>query len=139
VSFLVDTNIISELRKGNRRHPRVGAWYASVREEDLYLSVLVTGEIRKGVEKARAADALRAAALEAWLDEVTESFGARLLDFDGRAADAWGRLSAGRTLPVVDAQLAATAWVHGLTLVTRNTADLAGVGVALFNPFLEGG
>jgi toxin FitB len=135
VSFLIDTNIISEVRKGDRCDRAVAAWWAGVAEEDLWLSTLVLGEIRKGVELARRRDPAKASALEAWLSEVVSGFADRVLTIDGAVADEWGRISAIRPTPVIDALLAATAKANGLTLVTRNEADVAGLGVEVLNPF----
>lgn len=133
--FLIDTNIISEVRKGSRCDANVATWYASVDEADLYLSVLVTGEIRKGIERARPHDPAKADALENWLARVYGGFGKRVLPIDRAVADAWGRMSALRPVPVVDGLLAATAKVHRMTLVTRNDADVAGLGAKVLNPF----
>lgn len=135
MKYLVDTNVISEIRKGNRCNPGVAAWYATVVDEDLCLSVLVLGEIRKGVELRRTRDPQQAQVLEAWLDTVAEAFGERALPIEPAIADEWGRLNAMRPIPVIDGLLAATAKVHGLTLVTRNEADVAGLGAAVLNPF----
>lgn len=135
MSWLIDTNIISEVRKGDRCDPNVSAWYASVADEDLFLSTLVLGEIRNGVERARPRDAEKAVALERWLGQVEAAFGDRVLGVDNAIADRWGRMSALRPLAVIDGLLAATAAVNGLTLATRNDRDAAGVGAAVFNPF----
>jgi predicted nucleic acid-binding protein len=135
VTWLVDTAIISEIRKRDRCHPRVAAWWSGVADRDLFLSVLTLGEIRRGIEALRPRDAARAAALDAWLGEVAEAFAPRLLGVDAAVAATWGRLSALRSVPVIDALLAATALVHGLVLVTRNTADVAGLGVQVLDPF----
>jgi len=135
VSFLLDTNIISEVRKGPRCDPKVAAWYASVDDGEIYLSVLVLGEIRKGIEQARARDPAKARALEAWLTEVEIAFGDRTFAIDRRTSDEWGRMSARRSIPVIDGLLAATAKAHRLTLVTRNDADVAGLGASVLNPF----
>lgn len=137
MSFLIDTNIISEVRKGARCNPNVAAWYASIKDSDLYLSVLVLGEIRRGIELARPRDPAKAGALETWLDEVETAFGDRVLPIDGKVADEWGRLSAVRPVPTIDALLAATAKAHRMTLVTRNDADVAGLGAKVINPFKE--
>jgi predicted nucleic acid-binding protein len=138
VTWLVDTNIISEIRKGPRCHPGVAAWWDRVEERDLFLSALTLGEIRRGIEGVRDRDPGKAVALERWLREVSSAFGARTLGVDLAVAEAWGRISAGRSVPVVDALLAATAQVHGLVLVTRNTADVSGLGVRVLNPFEAG-
>lgn len=135
MSFLIDTNIISEVRKGRRCNPRVAAWWGDVAEDDLWLSALVVGEIRKGVELARRRDPQKAAALEAWLGEVTSGFADRVLPIDAAVAEEWGRMSAIRPVSVIDALLAATAKANGLTLVTRNMADVTGLGVAVLDPF----
>ena len=135
MSYLLDTNIISELRKGAVCDRHVAAWYALVADEDLFLSTLVLGEIRKGVELARPKNPGKAAALEAWLEQVVAGFAGRVLGIDGAVADLWGRMSAIRTIPVIDGLLAATAATAGLTLVTRNDRDIAGLGATVLNPF----
>ncbi|MFN6952845.1 MAG: type II toxin-antitoxin system VapC family toxin [Albidovulum sp.] len=135
MSFLIDTNIISEVRKGDRCDPAVATWWSGVAEDDLWLSALVLGEIRKGVELARRRDPTKAAALEAWLGDVIAGFGDRVLPVDTAVAEEWGRMNAVRPVPVVDALLAATAKTNGLTLVTRNGADVAGLDVEVLNPF----
>jgi predicted nucleic acid-binding protein len=135
VSFLIDTNIISEVRKGVRCDGNVAAWYATIADEELYLSVLVLGEIRKGAELVRARDASRTLALETWLASIEAAFDERILPIDRAVSDEWGRMAAVRSIPTVDGLLAATAKVHRMTLVTRNTADVADLGAALLNPF----
>jgi len=137
LSFLLDTNIISEIRKGARCNPGLAKWWAEVPEGDLWLSTLILGEIRRGVELACRRDPDKASVLEAWLGEVVSAFGDRLLPVDAAVADEWGRMSAIRPVPVIDALLAATAKAHGLTLVTRNEADVAGLGVQVLNPFQD--
>jgi len=133
VSFLVDTNVLSEARRP-RGHPRVKQWLTAAAPDRLFLSVLVLSELRRGVESLRPRDPSRATALDLWLSTLAGAFGDRLLPVSPEVADDWGRLNAVRPLPVIDALLAATARVHGLTLVTRNTADLAGVDVDLLDP-----
>jgi toxin FitB len=135
VSYLLDTNIISEVRKGDDCNPHVATWYASIDDDDIYLSVLVLGEIRKGTERVRRTDPAQARALEKWLLEVATRFAGRVLPVDRAISDEWGRMSARRTLPSIDALLAATAKVHGLTLATRNVADVDNLGAELCNPF----
>ncbi len=135
MSFLIDTNIISEVRKGPRCDSNVAAWFSSIDEGDLYLSVLVLGEIRKGIELARPRDPAKAEALEAWLAAVDAAFGERILPIDRAVADHWGRMSGQRPISTVDGLLAATAKVHRMTLVTRNEADVAGLGAEVLNPF----
>lgn len=135
MTYLIDTNVISEIRKGDRCNPAVAAWYAAIEDSDVYLSVLVLGEIRKGIERARLKDEPRARALDAWLLMVQRSFADRVLPVDRAVADEWGRMSAKRTAPSIDALLAATAKVHGMILATRNSADVVGLGADIFNPF----
>ena len=135
MSYLIDTNIISEVRKGARCDAHVSAWYASIADEDLFLSTLVLGEIRKGIELARPRDAGKAAALERWLRAVESAFGGRVLGIDNAVSDQWGRMGAIRSVPVIDGLLAATALTNGLTLVTRNDRDVAGLGATVLNPF----
>ncbi len=135
MSFLVDTNVISEVRKGSRCDANVAAWFLTVTDAELYLSVLVLGEIRKGIELARRRDPAQAAALDAWVTAVGAAFGDRILSVDRSVADEWGRMHALRPVPVVDGLLAATAKVHGLTLVTRNDRDVTDLGAMTLNPF----
>lgn len=135
MSFLIDTNVISEVRKGARCDAAVKLWYSSIKDSDLYLSSLILGEIRKGIELARPRDLAKAEALQAWLGAVVEAFGDRVIPVDRFVSDAWGRMSAMRPIPVVDGLLAATAKVHGLTLVTCNDTDVSGLGVRVLNPF----
>lgn len=135
MSFLLDTNIISEIRKGSRCDPNVSAWYASIDDSDLYLSTLVLGEIRRGIERVRSRDPAKANALERWLGEVSVAFDGRVLLVDNAVSDEWGRMSALRSIPVIDGLLAATAKVNRMTLITRNDAEISGLGAKLLNPF----
>jgi len=135
LNFLVDTNVVSELRR-KRPEPRVLAWFASVAGERLYFSVLGVGEIRRGIEKLAASE--QRSLLLTWLEqELIPWFGERLLTIDLAVAERWGRLlaEAGRPLPTVDSLLAATALVHDLTVVTRNAADFVLPGVKVLNPW----
>jgi predicted nucleic acid-binding protein len=135
VNYLIDTNIIFEIRKGRRCDPNVARWYEKNEDASLYLSVLVIGEIQSGIEKVRTKDTAKANALEQWLITVDKAFGERILPVDRAVAHEWGRLKVHRSLPVVDGLLAATAKIHRMTLVTRNTADIADVDVSMLNPF----
>ena len=135
MNYLIDTNIISEVRKGERCDGHVAAWFASINDEDIFLSVLVVGEIRKGIERTRRTDPAQARALEKWLSTLKQSYGERILPIDQMVADEWGSMSAIRPLPTVDALLAATAKIHRMTLATRNVADVAGLGADVPNPF----
>jgi hypothetical protein len=135
VKYLLDTNVISELQKGARCDPHVVRWYGSVDNAHLHVSVLVLGEIRKGVDRIRTRDAARARSIERWLQGLIESYGDRIVPIDRDVAEEWGRLNGPRPLPVIDSLLGATVNVHGMTLVTRNVRDLAGTGVKLLDPF----
>jgi predicted nucleic acid-binding protein len=135
VNYLIDTNVISEIRKGARCDTNVTAWYASIDDADVYLSVLVLGEIRKGIERLRGRDPTQSRALDGWLTTVLNAFAGRILPVDQAIADEWGRMSARRPVPTIDALLAATAKLNRMTLATRNAADVADLGAAVFNPF----
>ena len=134
MSFLLDTNVLSEVRK-KRPDPGVKHWFASVRPDELFLSVLVVGEIVQGVERLRRRDPAQAAAYERWLSDLRERFDDRIVSVDGPTADEWGKLNVPDPMPVVDGLLAATAKVRGWTLVTRNARDVRRTGVALLDPF----
>jgi hypothetical protein len=135
LSFLLDTNVVSELRKGPNTHPSVLAWFAPIASDDLWLSVLVVGEIRRGIETIRRRAPRHAGVLEHWLARLLRDHDERVLSIDRAVAEAWGRLDARRTTSVIDGLLAATALVHGLTLVTRNVRDVEWTGVPCLNPF----
>ena len=136
MSFLVDTNVLSEARRA-RGDPAVKRWMKTVAGRDLYLSVLVVGEIRQGVERLRRRDPGQADVFESWLRRLRQEYAERILDVTPVIAEEWGRMNVPDPLPAVDALLAATAKVHGLTLVTRNTVDLRRTGARLFNPFAD--
>ena len=133
--YLLDTNVISEVSKGEHGNQKVIAWYASMAPDSLSISVLVVGEIRAGVEKLRLRQAERAAAFERQLVLVIDLFADRIIGIDRRIAEHWGRLNARQRRPAVDGLLAATALVHGLTVVTRNARDFASTGAEVLNPF----
>jgi predicted nucleic acid-binding protein len=131
--YLLDTNVISELRK-LRPHVAVVAWLESVRDADLHLSAVTLGEIQAGVEITRERDADKAAEIEAWLELVAGTW--NVLAADGRVFRALARLMHARDDRLVeDALIAATAAVHGLTVVTRNVKDFRPLGVAVLDPF----
>ena len=135
MSYLIDTNVLSELRR-KQPDPTVVRWFSQRPASTLYLSVLTLGEIRKGIEGV--ADAARRLALLDWLETALPAFFAgRILPIDTGVADRWGRLvaQAGRPLPVIDSLLAATAAQHGLILVTRNLRDVQGLGAQVLDPW----
>ncbi|MEY2894115.1 MAG: hypothetical protein RJA98_4023 [Pseudomonadota bacterium] len=135
MSYLIDTNVLSELR---RKAPdtQVVQWFARRPVATLYLSVLTLGELRKGIDAM--ADAARRLSLLDWLEtELPAFFAGRILPIDAAVADRWGRIvaQAGRPVPAVDSLLAATAAQHGLVLVTRNLRDVQDLGVPVLNPW----
>lgn len=135
MSYLLDTNVISELRKGERADAKVRTWFDGLADEEIYLSVLTIGEIRRGVENVRRRDPDSASALDSWVARLSEAHRDRILPVDRAIAEEWGRMNVPDPLPVVDGLLAATAKMAGLTLATRNVADVEGAGVELFDPF----
>jgi predicted nucleic acid-binding protein len=133
LSFLLDTNVVSEIRRGRDQHVR--AWVGDVEDFDLHLSVLTLGEIRKGIELLRGRDPAQAEVFASWLGELHIRFADRILSIDAHIAEEWGRLNAAAIRNTVDSLIAATARIHGLTVVTRNTGDFEGCGVPLLNPW----
>ena len=131
--YLLDTNVISELRR-HRPHGAVVAWLRSVADSDLYLSAVTLGEIQAGIELTRDQDAAKAAEIEQWADLVSASY--NVLPMDAETFRLWARLMHGCSDTLYeDAMIAATAKLHKLTVVTRNISDFAHFDVALFNPF----
>jgi predicted nucleic acid-binding protein len=135
MGWLVDTTILSEMRKGPRADAGVRSWLADADDNDLHTSVLVIGEIRRGIESVRRRDPAQAADLDRWLGRLQGALQERVLPIDARVADLWGRLNVPDPLPTVDGLLAATALVRGLTLVTRNARHVASTGVMVLDPF----
>ena len=136
--FLLDTNVVSELRRGDRADPGVRQWFEAHAADQLWLSALVVGELRRGVELLRRRDAKAGDVLSAWLDGVTTEFGDRVLPITMEVCERWGVLNVPDPLPVVDGLMAATALEHELVLVTRNTRDVERTGVQVDNPFSNG-
>ena len=140
MSFILDTNIISELRKPEPA-PELLDWYSRVDEESLLISVLTIGEIQMGIKQLD--DGKRKQELEIWLETIKDNYKSHLIPVSADVAEKWGELSAscrkaGKTLPVIDGLIAATASVTGSILVTRNTSDFEGTGIRLMNPWLSG-
>jgi predicted nucleic acid-binding protein len=137
MGYLIDTNVLSELRKGPRGNPGLVAWSTHVPQHEMFLSVMVIGEVRCGIEGVRGRDPAQAASLERWLGRVTDAFAGNILPVTADIADCWGRLSATGPLGEVDGLISATALVHDLIVVTRNTRDFTRTHVRLLNPFQE--
>ncbi len=135
MSYLLDTNVVSELRKGPRADAAVTAWFAGLESNEIFLSVLTLGEIRRGIDSIRRRDRATALALNRWYHGLATAYEPHILPVDRRVAEEWGRMTVELTLPTIDALLAATAHVHGLTVVTRNVKDVARTGVPCLNPF----
>jgi len=136
--FLIDTNVISEARKGQRSNFGVRRFFQDAMADDapLFLSVISLGELRRGIDLIRyRGDLSQARELESWLSLLLHDYGDRVLPFDADAAQIWGRLRVPHSENAIDKQIAAIALLHDLTLVTRNTADVSATGVRLFNPF----
>lgn len=136
--YLIDTNVISERRKGRRANPGVIRFFQQADDNDdrLYLSAITIGELRRGIELVRGrGDVPQARVLETWLETVLAEYGDRILDFTTAEAQVWGRLQAPRAQNAIDKQIAATALTSDLVLATRNIRDFVTTGVRLFNPF----
>lgn len=135
MTFLIDTNVISELRKGRRMNAGVRAWIASADDEELFVSVLLVGELRQGIERIRLRDQASAAALDRWAQELLDGYRDRMIPIDAAVSDRWGRLNVPDPISAVDGLLAATALVHSLVLVTRSVRHIERTGVRHLNPF----
>lgn len=135
MSWLLDTNVVSELRKGYKADSFVRSWAQRTCKDRQAISVLTLGEIRKGIEQLRGKDSHQAETLDLWLLDLTQRYKEDILPVCEAVSDEWGRLNMKRTLPVIDGLLAATARVYGLTIATRNISDFEGVGVTVVNPF----
>ncbi len=131
----MDTNVLSELRKGKRCDAGVRDWIEGTPPDQLFVSVLALGEIRKGIERIRTRDQNQVRALEKWLQKLSGEFADHLLPVDEPVADKWGRLGWPQPIPALDALLAATALVHDLTVVSRDEEGFGRTGVRLINPF----
>lgn len=134
--YLLDTNVVSELRK-RRPHGAVLAWFRSLREDQIYLSAVTAGELQAGIELTRTQDPRKADEIARWLDQVADAY--PILPMDAPCFREWGRLMHGKANELIeDGMIAATARVHGLVIATRNEADFRLLGVEIFNPFKHG-
>jgi toxin FitB len=134
VPFLLDTNVVSEARKAEP-DPNVTRWLQTSGREGSYLSVLVIGEIRQGIQRLARRDRVQAAVIEDWLATIKRDFAGRVVPITLDIAEEWGRLNALDPIPAADGLMAATALVNNWTFATRNTKDLERTGVPLVNPF----
>ncbi len=134
--YLIDTNVISEVRKGSKANSGVRKFFESLDTGDLYLAAQTVGEIRRGLENIRRrGDLEQAKKLEKWLDSIVTNYAARVLSFDETCAQVWGRLMSPHHEHPIDKQIAAIALVHNLTVVTRNVDDFRDTGAQIENPF----
>lgn len=136
MTFLLDTNVLSEVKRG-RGDARVKSWFAKIDGDSLFTSVMVVGEIRRGIELIRRRDASQVTGFEAWLAQLQDEFGERVLPVTQKIAEEWGRLNVPDPLPTIDALLIATARVHNLMIVSRNIRDIGRGGARVLNPWQE--
>lgn len=135
MAFLLDTNVLSELRKGDRADRKVKAWAKENRRARTYVSVLSIGEIRKGIELLKAKDPQQCPSLERWLAHLKHHYQDDILPITMEIVERWGQLNARRPMPVIDSLIAASALEYRLTVVTRNTHDFIPTEVPVINPF----
>jgi toxin FitB len=133
--YLLDTNVVSELRKRERGDEHLRRWISVHLEDEFWLSVLVTGELLRGIELIARRDPSSAAPLREWFNAISDEFADRILPVTIAISSRWAVLSVPDPVPVVDGLLAATAIEHGLTLATRNVKDVARTGAVYVNPF----
>jgi hypothetical protein len=135
MAYLLDTNVVSELRKGNRCETAVREWFDALDDDDAYLSVLVVGEIERGIERIRKRDPKSATRLRRWLSSLSTQFESRILPVTLPIARTWGKMGTPNPIPTVDGLLAATAHTHGLILATRNVTHIESLDIEWVNPF----
>lgn len=133
MSYLIDTDVVSGLRRPEKNHV-IRNWFEANADRELYISVITLGELRRGVEMRRGRDEAHAALLEVWLEELKSSYRNQILPVETAVADVWGRLTAAHNQHPADALIAATALVHGLTVVTRNVRHFTAFPVRVLSP-----
>lgn len=134
--YLLDTNVVSEARKGRKANRGVIGFFQSNLANDLYIAVQTIGELRRGVENIRwRGDRVQAERLETWLGLIMVEYADRILDFDSECAQLWGRMMSPHAANPIDKQIAAIALIHGLHVATRNDRNFSTTGAAVFNPF----
>ncbi len=136
MAFLIDTNIISEIQKGHNANPDVQRWYNEIDRNDIFISVLVIGELRIGIERLRRRNADQAGIIEKRLDQLEHLMGDHVLPVTKEIVDRWAHYNVPDPISVIDGLIAATAAEHDLTLVTRNVKDIERTGVPYLNPFV---
>ena len=137
MSILVDTNVVSELKRGRNAAPAVTAWFATMPAEQIFTSVVVLGEVRRGIELIARCDKAQAEMLERWYASMRQQLGTRVLPVDEPVMMMWSRISVPDPLPAYDGLIAATALVNNMTVATRNTADFRRVGVTVVDPWSD--
>ena len=136
MNYLLDTNVLSELRKRDRADRNVVGWFRQRQAQELFLSVLTVGELRHGVERIRRRDPSSAVSIDQWLNRTVREFRDRIIDVDRAVAERWGLLGIPDPIPDVDGLIAATALERNLVVVTRNTKHMERTGVPHIDPFL---
>ncbi len=135
MNFLIDTNVISELKKGHKAAPHVTVWFTALLPENIFTSVIVLGEIRRGIELVARRDKPQAEIFEQWYLLVRQRLGDRVLLIDEGVMTIWAKISAPNMLPAYDGLIAATALAHDLVIATRNTRDFRRAGARVVNPW----
>jgi len=135
--YLLDSNVVSELRKKKSMNTGVLNFFQSIDSAEVYLPVQTIGELRRGVENLRnRGDVSQAKKIEGWLNLILSEYSDRIIEFDADCAQVWGRLMSPHNQNAVDKQIAAIGLIHGMSIVTRNVKHFAGTGTTLINPFI---
>jgi toxin FitB len=135
MNMLVDTNVVWELKRGRHARPRVVAWFSNIPGERVFTSVIVLGEVRRGIELVARRDKRQAELLERWYASIREHLSNRVLAVDEPVMMIWSKISVPHMLPAYDGLIAATALAHGMTVVTRNALDYQRAAVDVIDPW----